>query len=284
MAGRNYERLSIEKFGRHLLESGDLDPVYIALNELMKAEWDLAQVKRWCVAYWCLYHCGAASYLSTFEGTTFWLQLLEAARNEKPAPTGGRWSRGSERRHWRGKQAVASWEDLNHRYDKPEDMVNYIMTANNEFTRVADRVKEHRAFGPWIAFKVCDMMDRVFRHPVDFTEAAVFMFKDPVKAAEMVWREKQNIPDSMQIKDQKTRNEIIHQVVGYLESEFKGMTAPPLHDRPIELQEVETVLCKWKSHMNGHYPLNNDIDEIIEGCEGWGYAADDFRGAMPARM
>ena len=28
---RNYPRLEIEPFGRHLIQSGDLDPIYIAL-------------------------------------------------------------------------------------------------------------------------------------------------------------------------------------------------------------------------------------------------------------
>ena len=47
------------------------------------------------------------------------------------------------------------------------------------------------------------------------------------------------------------------------------LLGPPLYDRPIGLQEVETVLCKWKSHLNGHYPLYNDTDEINHGMINW---------------
>ena len=37
----------------------------------------------------------------------------------------------------------------------------------------------------------------------------------------------------------------------------------------MNVQEVETILCKWKSHMGGHYPLGNDLHEIREGMTPW---------------
>lgn len=52
----------------------------------------------------------------------------------------------------------------------------------------------------------------------------------------------------------------------------------------MNIQEVETVLCKWKSHMNGHYPLWNDIREINGGLEPWAgrcSAARAFLNHMP---
>ncbi|MCK5639904.1 MAG: hypothetical protein KAJ19_03875 [Gammaproteobacteria bacterium] len=283
---RNYERLEIEEFGRHLITTGDLDPVYIALP---KAIPDVKQMQRWLIAYWCLYHCGTASYLSEFEGREFWHSLVEAAKNDKPAPTGGRWTRGSERRHWRGKQAIDSALSLMERHFKPEDMVDYIMHSTPDtslrtpYTEIAERTKEHRAFGPWISFKVADMAERILKVPVDFSEAEIFMFKDPVKAALMLWRKRHNLPDNAEPKNQA---EVIHKVVVHLTETFSDLTAPPLGDRPVGLQEVETCLCKWKSHMNGHYPLFNDIDEINEGLSEWAgvsKTAQEMLKAMPKR-
>ena len=46
--------------------------------------------------------------------------------------------------------------------------------------------------------------------------------------------------------------------------------APPQMDRPINIQEVETILCKWKSHLNGHYPTGNDIAEVRHGLVKYG--------------
>lgn len=285
MAGRNYERLSIEAFGAHLLTSGDLDPVYVALNGHDRVPWSSAQRERFLVAYWCLYHCGAASYLSDFEGTEFFDQLELAARNESPAPNGGRWPRGHERRHWRGGQAVSSLGELRQKYgSRPEGMVERIKDAGSSFAAVSERVQEHRGFGPWIAFKVCDMLDRCLDHHIDFTEDAAFsgIFKDPVESALQLWRVKMGM-DRHAPMQPKDRRAVIHEVIEYLRSHFDhfGHSAPPRGDRPLNVQEIETVLCKWKSHMNGHYPLNNDIIEIHEGLKGWGPSAAEFANALP---
>ncbi len=298
MGSRDYERLGIEPFGHHLITTGDLDPVYIALRGV---DWSIAQRNRWLIAYWCFYHCGLASYASGREDSDFWNVLEVAAENSSPAPPGGRWPRGHERRHARGGQGINMVADLRWRYkESPDNMISYIcggvvegFTADNKalsaddhvevvplsFRKVAARVQEHTLFGPWIAFKIADMIDRVMGIPVGFEQAHVFMFKDPVKAALMLWRQRMGLEESARPRDQAG---VILEIVKYLIHEFEDLRAPPLNDRPIRLQEVETVLCKWKSHMNGHYPLFNDIDEINAGLEGWGDAALAFGAVMPS--
>ena len=48
---RDYPRLSIEEFGRHLLDTGDLDPVYLALHRMRAAPVfdNVSQLKRWLI-------------------------------------------------------------------------------------------------------------------------------------------------------------------------------------------------------------------------------------------
>lgn len=270
---RNYPRLDIEEFGRVLIESGDLDPIYIALVEAVRTEtYCVHQVCRWMIAYWCYYNAGVASFMSEKEGEEFWHWMMVAAVNEEPTPVGGRWARGHERRHYRGKNAIESVFALRSRYgQRPEDMVWYIAQGGKDerlpFKLVSDRAQEHRGFGPWIGFKIADMLDRVLGIPVDFDQAAVFMFKDPEKAAMMLWeqRESHKYPEGAKPK----REVILSGVTDYLTKTFSDLKAPPFGDRPINIQEVETVLCKWKSHMNGHYPINNDIREIKDGLKPW---------------
>lgn len=268
---RSYERLPIEVFGRHLITTGDLDPVYIAVDRM---DWDDSDHRaRWLIAYWCLYHCGTASYLSQFTGNEFWDKLMVAAVNESPAPTGGRWDRGSERRHWRGQQAINSCAELAERYNStPEAMVDYIGGPNvdTSFAAVNERAQKHRGFGPWISFKIGDMLDRLGIQKINFQNADVFMFKDPAVAAKMLFAQKQGMdPQAVREGRIQVKDEVIPEVVKYLEGEFKDLLAPPIADRPVGLQEVETVLCKWKSHLNGHYPLFNDTEEIREGLTEW---------------
>lgn len=286
---RNYERLDIEAFGAHLLRSGDLDPVYIALAKLRGERMDDAQLARWLIAYWCFYSCGFACYASEAPSRDFWGVLEVAAENTEATPFGGRWPRGHERRHFRGAAASKAVDGLRQRYgSNPEGMVGYICqpqrTNRTAFKNVAERAKEHPLFGPWIAFKIADMTDRVLGAPVDFTDAEVFMFDDPVKAALMLWRKKTSMPETAKPKDQ---TQVIKGVVNYLTDHFRSFAAPPLGDRPVGLQEIETILCKWKSHMNGHYPLNNDIVEINTGCAPWfafSTTAQHFVDAMPKEL
>ena len=267
--GRNYERLSIEEFGAHLLSTGDLDPIYIALS---KMELDQRQLSRWLVAYWCFYHAGAACHLSDSSDAMFWGKLYEAAENVVPTPVNTRWPRGHERRHFRGQQGLDAVKSLQERHPSgPADMVAGFPALlggrpSVPFSEISRRAQEERGFGPWISFKIGDMLDRLGIVPVSFDQAEVFMFKDPTEAALKLWRMKAGLNEDAQPKD---RIGAITQVVDYLRMTFKDYTAPPTHERMVDLQEIETILCKWKSSCNGHYPPQNDTIEIRQGLEQW---------------
>ena len=271
----SYPILTVEEFGRQLIESGDLDPVYIALS---KVEWSDAQRKRWLVAYWLFYHPGSASYMCTGEGEYFWNRVANAARNEdNTSPLDGRWPRASERRHFRGDKCVKAVAELRKRFPKAEDMVDFIADAAPDYKAVFNRVCSLPQFGPWMAFKIADMLERVEGVPVDFNLDSVTMFDDPKRAAIMVWK----IKAEMDPKDDRVKPKdparAVRDVVDYLIDHFKDMTAPPAHDRAIGYQEVETVLCCWKSHTNGHYPVGNDIVEIGKGLREWAVESEAAR-------
>jgi len=287
---QNHQRLSIEEFGKILIQSNDLDPVYCALYTMMEGD-VLSQehLSRWILAYSCLYHCGVASYLSEFEGEAFFKALMVAAWNEEPSPVGERWPRGHERRHWRGAQAVDSCKALWDRYHRePEHFLDYVIwqyAADGErghpttFADISERVRTHRGFGGWIAFKLADMIDRLQLRRVEFNYDDVTIYTDPVKAAERLVRQRNGFPETASVKP-----EAVKAVFEALEEHFSNYPAPPVGDRPIGLQEVESILCKWKSHMNGHYPLYNDIREIREGLLPWAEVSEVagfFRAAMP---
>lgn len=266
---RQYERLSIEDFGAHLLDTGDLDPIYIALH---KMELDIVKLSRWLVAYWCFYHAGAASHMADRVGDdAFWNAMQIAALNNTPTPTGGRWPRGHERRHFRGQQGIDAVMSLQHRHRTPIQWlnslgVNQLWAERVQFSAISELVQQERGFGPWISFKVGDMLDRLDLLDVNFDQAEVFMFKDPVEAAMRLWRLKGGFSENAMPKDKVGT---ITQIVDYLRMVFKDHQAPPLYDRAVGLQEIETILCKWKSHMNGHYPLQNDTIEIRQGLSEW---------------
>lgn len=278
------DRLPIEQFGQQLLTTGDLDPVYIALHQLTGNVWSQDQTARWLLAYWCTYHCGFACYVSESTGEEFWAAMFESAQNVTRPPVGVRWPRGAERRHWRGAAAISSCESLRARYAQPEEMLCYIAQVGapgpQEYSAVAARAREHVGFGPWIAFKIADMIDRLGYATIAFDQPSIFMFDAPRESALRLFRERNNLPETAKLNETK----VIDGVVNYLTRHFANHKAPPRYERPVGLQEVETILCKWKSHANGHYPLNNDIEEIRHGVAEWATvcrSAAAFNRAMP---
>ena len=282
---RSYSRLDIQQFGAILLQSRDLDPVYVALYNMMTNETlTQEQLQRWLLAYMLCYHVGAACWLSEFEGNEFWNWVMVAAKNEEPSPIGGRWPRSHERRHWRGQQAIDVVTALKGRYTHPEEFVHYLVGATEtrpvlSFPEFTAKVKEHRGFGDWAAFKLADLVDRLALVKVDFSYEDVTIYRDPVIAAEMLVRRQLGLPAEAKVKPSAVRG-----VFDSLIEHFDSYTAPPLFDRAVSVQEIETILCKWKSHQNGRYPIFNDIREILEGLMPWQVncqTAWHFAAAMP---
>lgn len=273
MSARDYERLGVVPFARGLLRTGDLDPIYIALRRMHLPHAELA---RWLVSYWCFYHAGVACYHADLSDEDFWGSMLTAARNVEPSPVGGRWPRSPERRHFRGTQAVDAVAELLWKYDRAEDMLLYLMGGHwpwtaplrrqppRPFQEIAARVREHRGFGPWVSFKVGDMLERVVEVPVAFSLDDAMYEGSPTKGALLVYD--RYITTTMKPDLQHER---VSAAVAWLLGQLEAFRAPPMEDRPLGLQEAETICCKWSSHLSGHYPVGKDLREIAEGLAPW---------------
>jgi hypothetical protein len=270
----SYDKMTVEEFGRYLIESEDLDPVYVALRN---TDWDDDTMIRWLLAYWCFYDAGVACYIAdaeTIDG--YWARFEIAAENEITTPFGTRWRRASERRHARGKSARKMVDYFRSNYPDPIMLLREMQELEGRpVAEVLKWAKRHYLFGDWIAFKVADMMEQVLGLNIEFDEAAIFMFDSPAKGASIIADQK-----GMVFKDQATTNEW---AIDFLIRTFSDLTAPN-GLRPIGLQEAETVLCKYKSHLSGHYGKLNDIIEIREHLQPWileTALAVDFSRAFP---
>jgi len=254
-----YAALEIEAFGESLFSTGDLDPAYIALCD---AGLSTAQLSRWLLAYWCCYHVGASAWLSEQDGSDYWTALGRMAANDSAPPVGARWPRGRERRHFRGLRSVAAVRELERRFTHPEGVVDWLTSFQGSYESLRRDVVTLPLFGDWIAFKVGDMLERVCGVPVDFSDADLLMFSQPRQAAVLWWsRARGSTPESEAVA--------VRDAVSHLVEHFGHRSAPPRADRRVGLQEVETVLCKWKSHRGGHYPLGNDITELRHSLHEW---------------
>jgi hypothetical protein len=279
--------LDIRTFGDALIRTRDLDPLYVGL---VGAALPRDQLARYLLAYACFYHCGSAAWLSQCEGDHYWRVMRTAAVNEiSPREVGGltaeRWSRAAERRHFRGEKCVRAVEWLRNEYERPENPITSLLNAPmgaliGQFAGtltekvVMGRVQEWPLFGPWIAFKCADMLERVWGAPIAFDRNLGLMYEEPRAALQML------IDDPADPERYNTRADAYNDLL----DTFSRRPAPPAGDRMCGPQEVETVLCKWKSHVGGHYWVGKDIHEQRAALVGWGDTAARILRAYPEEV
>lgn len=261
---------SIKQFGDALLQTGDLDPLYIGLYKLDLNSDILA---KWLVAYWCFYHVGVASYMAEREGThLYWEEMLVAARNEIPPRAAERWPRGAERRHFRGDKCVRAVEQLSLAGHPYRIITPLLQPTESQVMAIA---QSFPMFGPWIAFKVADMLETVWGHKIEFSEDIGLIYAEPREALDILAHtyQKPGMPPPP-VKD------IYH----YLRNYWRGKLAPPRYRRAVGPQEVETILCKWKSFHKGHYWVGKDIKDHRAALIGWGPLALRLLEAYPKEV
>lgn len=278
---RNYPRFDPLSFGRDLLTTGDLDPVYIALN---RSGFNEAQVLRWLVAYAAYYHCGVASWLSEREGQAFWDGMMVAAKNIEASPAGGRWPRGHERRHFRGgtaEKAVAIWAQQN---PKPEFMFPDIVPKPHMTVKaIMASAQRYYSVGTWLAFKIADLADACMGREVDQSDTAPFLYDTPRESLVNMWVTYDEV-NAGRGGEPVPETQIVWEALTWLRAGLDGMTIPHKPGKPLDMFCFETIACKHASHLSGHYPMMNDIVEINHGLGPWmkvSGAAIRFRAAMP---
>lgn len=256
-------KLDLYAFGQRLLETNDLDPVYVMLWE---AKLDLDQLQMWLLAYFCFYHSGTASWItdghheigeSPYPG--YW-SAMEAAAASKDYP------RCHERRHFRGNNATKSVKWLGtvgvHKLFAP-----LLDGKPKTLAEVMKYIQTWVGFGPWIAFKVADVLERLRLASVQFDGGALAMFDSPREGAEL----------AASLYAQEPVKEPLGWAVASILSRL-GLSgvhsaakpvylAPPRLERPINVQEAETILCKWKSHWGGHYRIGEDVASLRKSLE-----------------
>jgi hypothetical protein len=105
-----------------------------------------------------------------------------------------------------------------------------------------------------------DMLERVMGHPVDFGNCGMGVYKEPRAAAALILtgNQKATINDS-------DLESVMQKML--LPEHLGTLMAPPDFARPVNVQEIETCLCKYKSHINGHYPPGKDTLEVLNGLK-----------------
>lgn len=238
------EPIGVGYFTDVMIRSEDLDPVYCCLVD---ADLPDDQLKRMLLAYWCFYSVGTAARIVE-PGPDYFYTMMMKAHHEK-------WPHGFERRYFYGDLAFKTITQLEE-FGSPERVVDH-MTRHQTFHAANKAVLSHYGFGPWMGWKVADMADRVLGIDVDFTDCSLGVYKDPAIGAGLLLTGKleQAAPDDVQ------------RCCDILDAAFADYEAPPFYDRAFNIQEGETVLCKYKAYFKGQYYVGKDVKEVSEGLE-----------------
>jgi hypothetical protein len=108
------------------------------------------------------------------------------------------------------------------------------LRARREAREVIDDVRAWPQFGPWIAFKAADMLERVLRHPLRFRSDLGIMYAEPLSGLQIATRDEGNL-----VTAEAMWNRLL--------AHFWDLPAPPRGDRRCGPQEVDTICCKFKS-------------------------------------
>lgn len=236
---------SFKYFGDELIKSEDLDPVYVAL---VKANLGDNALKRMLLAYWCYYSLGTASRIVDAGPDKFY-EAMWQAHYEK-------WPHGFERRYFYGDMAKNTINGLEE-FGSPAKVVDK-MTMHGTFDELNKAALSFYGFGMWMGWKIGDMAERVLRYDVDFSNSSLGIYKDPVMgAALLLYGDKHHSLVDGDLVD----------CCKWLDEDFAEHKSPPHYDRTFNIQEGETVLCKYKAYYYGQYYVGKDIKEIAEGLE-----------------
>lgn len=222
-------RANWRKFAEQLFKLEDADPGYMLLR---RAELNGDQKRRYVVAWCAYYNPGIAAIASNFQGSKFWDYLDSIYATAK---------RASERRHFRGKSGLKALADWRRDYPKPEQMI--VNCMDTTYLGVRRKMRGITQMGDYFYWKMADIIDTVFGQDVDFTGCEQYMPKVPKQGADIIAGMEFSWPDAS-----------LEATMSVITRHIKKWRHP-FNDRPLALQEAETVCCVFKQHVVGDYRL-----------------------------
>lgn len=243
------------QFAVQLFEDEDADPGYMMLA---RADIPEEQKIRFLVAWVTYYNPGIAACASIAGSSKrFWEYLFLQYPTAK---------RASERRHFRGAAGRLALTNWRVQFPNPEEMVAYLFS--DTYFQVRGKAKHVPQIGAYFVWKFADIQERVFRIPCDFTGAESYSPKVPqigawmIKSEEKFWQE-----------GCLTVAPIYKMIYDHLNK--RQMRSPPWYDRPMNMQEAETVCCVYHQYLGGKYTRHSRTAKAVRRLLGNTCSATD---------
>ena len=246
------EKLSPEEFGIALIESGDLDPDYIFMVNV-RDRLDLSHAE---MCEWVLLKSVIYDSVSELEHMLFQRPLAQLAY-------------GAERRKFKpnaDKIIAAFRQRVAHTCGNLESF--FFEWLPRDANHALASLQSIKGFGPWASWKLCDLMDRVLGVPMDFTKVDFRVaYNYPLRGVLLLAGQDEGKLGWLSTNYRTA----LKLAIGKL-GEAQLLQAPPQRDRLVNIQEFETVFCKYHSYWHGHYFPGKDIKHLRERIH-----ASDYR-------
>ena len=243
----------VAKFGKHMLASKDLDPIYPVLKELHTARaMDQEQALWHSFLYVAWYHLPVSH--AAFE----WMPK-RAPVPRKLKRIGETWPTGIERRSNRGGKVfthIDSFVAVTSHLPLREWFRNGFVEAQTQGKRHAnwrtlnERLQAVWGNGRWAAYKHCEVLRRVHGLPVEAPDMGHRFSSGPREGLATLYGHLEGQGEAaIAVLDARDRD---------LQKRLLGFGLD------VDVEELETILCNFKSLLAGRYYPGHDIDEMQE--------------------
>lgn len=139
--------------------------------------------------------------------------------------------------------------------------LKFLENLEGDGARAMKEVGKMKYYGPWASWKVCDLASCVLGIDIDFSTIDFQKtYEYPLKGVLVVNGYDEH--DTAMLKDPNVFKFMLEEVFRQLEP-IMGENSPHSQTkRPMNMQEVETLLCKYHAHQKGKYPIGHDISRL----------------------
>ncbi len=229
--------LSFVRFSKILLETGDIDPDYIFLREKSaEVGWGHQEIFEWILHKIVIYDSVSEFQVLTGQST------LSSCKY------------GTERRKHKAR-AAEYLTAIRQRFLG----LNIERFFGRHGQLVFNDIVKIRGCGPWAAWNMMDLVSCCYGMDVDFD---TIDFRNTYRAPLMGLLMVGGYPEDIRLlKQRKIYHECMNRVLD-MSADINPSTTPHNQDRGININEIETLLCKYHSYAHGHYSVGSDIKHL----------------------
>tara|TARA_R110000803_G_scaffold53808_7_gene110346 strand:- start:1234 stop:2013 length:780 start_codon:yes stop_codon:yes gene_type:complete len=230
-------------FSKVLITSGDLDPDYIFINNVCKKNgWDDERKAEWIALKSVIYNS---------------IGELEFLLHEKSFANV---DYGNERRKHK-RNAELFWQTLYQTAASNKGFYQMFRKVHPNANIALKQLQKFQGIGPWAAWKILDLLNCCLGFQFDFSNVDFRLaYAYPIKGMLLVAGEDESKYKKVNDSLYKTSMSAVFSQLS--EAGVNNEQAPPQYVRAINMQEIETCLCKYHSYFHGHYKAGEDIARL----------------------